>query len=174
MIDFRLTINCIIEELQDTVIIIKDHVIVKVINSFDLKFEIYIIVFNEKTRNEKTLPNLDSLLKSLEEEKIRMTEKTSLNNIQASFSSGFFQGGLRIWGYRGRRSRNSQGRRSDWAGGKRRNSIISDYKDITCHYYQKKDILLIIIQSQYQYQKMITRMAKASKLFNLGPLHFLK
>ena len=96
MIDFRLTINCIIEELQDTVIIIKDHVIVKVINSFDLKFEIYIIVFNEKTRNEKTLPNLDSLLKSLEEEKIRMTEKTSLNNIQASFSSGFFQGGLRI------------------------------------------------------------------------------
>lgn len=81
IVDFRLTIKTILEKLQDAAIIIKDHIIVKVINSFNPKFEIYIIILNKKARNEKILSNLDSFLKSLEEEKICMTKKTSLNNI---------------------------------------------------------------------------------------------
>ena len=93
MVDFRLTIKIILEELQDAAIMIKDHVTVKVINSLGPKFEIYVTVLNEKARNKKTLPNLDSLLKSLEEEEIRMTRKTSFNNVQASSLSGSSQGG---------------------------------------------------------------------------------
>ena len=87
MVDFKLTMKIILEELQDTAITIEDHVTVKVINSFGPKFETYVIVLNEKARNEKILPNLNSFLKSLEEEKIRMTEKISLNTVQASFLS---------------------------------------------------------------------------------------
>ena len=70
----------ILKELQDTTIIIENHDTVKVINSLSPKFEIYVIVLNKKNRNEKSLPNLDSLLKSLEEEKIRITAKTLLSN----------------------------------------------------------------------------------------------
>ena len=76
----------ILKELQDTAIIIKNHVTVKVINSLGPKFETYITVLNEKARNEKSLPNLDSVLKSLEKEEIYMTAKTSLSNFQASAS----------------------------------------------------------------------------------------
>ena len=93
MVDFGLTMKTILEEFQDAVITIEDHVTVKVINSLSPKFKTYITVLNEKARNKKTLPNLDSLLKSLEEEEIRMNEKTSLNTIQASFSNRFSQGG---------------------------------------------------------------------------------
>lgn len=101
----------ILEKLQDGAITIKDHVTVKVINSLGPKFETYVTVLNKKTRNEKTLPNLDSLLKSLEEEEIRMTGKTSLNNVQASSLSGSSQGGSRGRGRGGHGDRGGQGRR---------------------------------------------------------------
>lgn len=81
IVDFVLTMKTILEKLQDATIIMEDHVTVKVINSLDPKFEIYIIVLNKKICNEKTLPNLDNFFKSLEEKEIYMTGKTSLNNL---------------------------------------------------------------------------------------------
>ena len=111
MVDFGLIMKTILEELQDAAITTEDHVTVKVIISLSPKLETYVIVLNEKARNEKTLPNLDSLLKSLKEEEIRMTGKTSLNNIQASFSNGSSQGGPGGRGHRGRGGRGGQGRR---------------------------------------------------------------
>lgn len=46
------------------------------------------MVLNEKTWNEKKLPDLDLLLRSLEEKEIRMARKTLFNNVQASSSGG--------------------------------------------------------------------------------------
>lgn len=46
------------------------------------------MVLNKKTWNEKMLPDLDLLLRSLEEKEIRIARKTLLNNVQASSSSG--------------------------------------------------------------------------------------
>lgn len=46
MVDFGLTMKNRLEEFHDTAITIKDHVIVKVINSLGLKFETYVIVLN--------------------------------------------------------------------------------------------------------------------------------
>ena len=82
------------EELQNATITIEDYVTIKIINSLNPKFEIYVIVLNKKAHNKKTFPNLDSLLKSLKEEEIHMTRKTSLNNVQTSSSSEFSQGDL--------------------------------------------------------------------------------
>lgn len=57
----------IFKELKDSAITIKDHVKVKIINLLGPKFETDVIVLNEKARNEKVLPDLDLLLKSLAE-----------------------------------------------------------------------------------------------------------
>lgn len=77
----------LLEKLQNVAITIENYVTVKVINSLGPNFKTYVTVAKEKTRNEKSLPNLDSIFKSLEEEEIRMTGKTFLNNVQASSSN---------------------------------------------------------------------------------------
>ena len=46
------------------------------------------MVLNVKAWNKITLPNLDLLLKTLNEEEIYITRKILLNNIQSSFSVG--------------------------------------------------------------------------------------
>lgn len=70
------------EEPNDASITIQDHITVKVIKSLSLKFETYVTVLNKKAHNEKKLPDLDSVLKSLEEEEIRIGGKSVLNNVQ--------------------------------------------------------------------------------------------
>lgn len=62
MIYFGLIIKTILKELQNTAIIIKNHITVKVINFFSSRFEIYITVLNEKARNKESLPNFDNVL----------------------------------------------------------------------------------------------------------------
>lgn len=93
MSDFGLTMKTLLEELNDASITIQDHVTVKIINSLGPKFETYVTVLNEKARNKKKLPDLDSLLKSLEEEELHMTGKISLSNVQTSSSGGSSQSG---------------------------------------------------------------------------------
>lgn len=124
MSDFGLTMKTLLEELNDASITIQDHVTVKIIKSLGPKFETYVTVLNEKARNENKLPDLDLLLKSLEEEELRMTGKTSLSNVQTSSSGGSSQGGS---GGQGRGGR----------GGRGGNSSTPEYKDITCHRCQK-------------------------------------
>ena len=93
MLDFGLTIKTLLEELNNASITIEDHVTIKIINLLGPKFETYVTVLNKKTCNKKKLPDLDLPLKSLEEERLRMTGKTSLNNVQASCSGGSSRGG---------------------------------------------------------------------------------
>ncbi len=80
MSDFGLTLKTLLEELNNSAITIQDHVTVKIINSLGPKFETCVTVLNEKARNEKVLPDLNTLLKSLKEEEICMAEKSLLNN----------------------------------------------------------------------------------------------
>lgn len=40
MVNFELTMKTILEELQDAIITIKDHITVKIINSLSSKFKI--------------------------------------------------------------------------------------------------------------------------------------
>ena len=133
----------ILEELKDSAITIEDHVTVKIINSLGPKFETYVTVLNEKARNEKTLPNLDSLLKSLEEEEIRMAGKTLLNNVQSNSSGGGGGGGQGSQG-RGGRGQGRGGARGGARGGRggrggsRGGNSATDLRDATCHRCQKK------------------------------------
>ena len=126
-----------LEELNDAAITIQDHFIVKIINFLGLKFEMYITVWNEKARNEKMLPDLDILLKTLGEEEIRSLKKNLLNNIQTGSS--------------GRSSKNSQNSRDcgswgdcdgqkeqDSQGEAKSGSSTTNYSDARCHSCQKK------------------------------------
>ena len=140
MSDFGLKMKTLLDELNDASITIQDHVTVKIINSLGPKFETYVTVLNEKARNEKKLPDLDSLLNSLEEEEIRMAGKTSLNNFQASSSGGSSRGGSGGQGRGGRGGqggRGGRGGRGGCGGGKGGNSSTSDFKDVTCYRCQK-------------------------------------
>ena len=70
-----------LEKLNNGSITIQDYITVKIINSLGPKFETYIMVLNKKACNEKKLLDLDLLLKILEKEELRITRKTSLNNV---------------------------------------------------------------------------------------------
>jgi hypothetical protein len=66
------TMRIILKEIHEQKIIIDEYVIIKIINSLGLDFETYVIVLNEQARKNKKLSDLDELLKSLEEEELRM------------------------------------------------------------------------------------------------------
>lgn len=117
---------------------------------------------NEKARNEKKLPDLDSLLKSLEEEEIRMTGKTPLNNVQASSSGGSSRGGS---GGQGRRSRGSRSRGVELdvvAEAEAEVEIVARQITRMLHAItaKRQDTSLIIARSQSQYQKTTTKAIK--------------
>lgn len=50
------------------------------------------MILNKKTRTEKTLPNLDTLLKSFEEKEIKLSGNNLLNTIQANTLDGLSKG----------------------------------------------------------------------------------
>lgn len=79
----------ILEEIKDLKISIEEYVTIKVINSMGSGFDTYDTVLNEQARKEKKLPDLDSLLKSLEEEENRMKSTITV----AAMHSG--RGGFR-------------------------------------------------------------------------------
>lgn len=110
MSDFGLIMKTLLEELNNTAITIQDHVIVKVINSLDLKFETYVTILNKKARNKKVLLDLNTLLKNLEEEEICMAEKSLLNNVQTSFFGESSRGGQNSHGHDGQGSYGGQRR----------------------------------------------------------------
>ena len=91
MSDFKLTIKTFLEQLNETAITIQDHVTVKIINSLGPKFETYVTVLKRKARNEKVVPDLDTLWKSLEEEEIWMAEKSLLNKLKLAFPADLLE-----------------------------------------------------------------------------------
>ena len=60
----------LLKEIKNLEITMKEWILVKIINSLGPNFEAYIMVLNTKARTEKTLPDLDTLLKILEKEEI--------------------------------------------------------------------------------------------------------
>ena len=95
MQDFGLTMKIPLEEVDDLNIVMKEWVLVKIINSLGPTFETYVTVLNEKARTEKTLPDLDALLKSLEEEETRQSGKNLLNTVQGNSPGRSLRGGSR-------------------------------------------------------------------------------
>lgn len=71
----------------------KEYVTIKVINSLGSGFETYVTVLNEQARKENMLPELDSLLKSLEEEDFRMKEEPQVHGIRGKKWSRRAEGG---------------------------------------------------------------------------------
>lgn len=72
----------LLKEFNNLKIIMKELILVKIINLPRPTFEMYITVFNKKTRIEKILLDLDMLLKSLEEEEeIWLSGKNLLNTV---------------------------------------------------------------------------------------------
>lgn len=83
----------IFEELKNSTITIENHITENIINLLKPKIETYVTVLNKIAQNKKILPNLDLLLKSLEEEKIcYIVGKTLLKNVQSNFSGRSGQG----------------------------------------------------------------------------------
>ncbi len=92
------------KEIDDLEISMKEYVIIKLINSLGSGFETYVTVLNEQARKDKKLPDLDGLLKSLEEEENRMKGTITV----AAVRSG--RGGYRGRGSKGYPDRFNSGR----------------------------------------------------------------
>ena len=131
MQDFGLTMKTLLEEVNDLEITMKEWILVKIINSLGPTFETYVTVLNEKARTEKTLPDLDTLLKSLEEEEIRLSGKNLLNTVQGNTLGGSSRGGNRGRGSRG--DRRGQRGRGGGRGGNQNSLEPKDYSNVTCY-----------------------------------------
>lgn len=106
--DFGRKMRTVKEEIKDLNISIDDYVTIKVINSMGSGFETYVTVLNEQARKDKKLPDLDELLKSLEEEENRMKATA----IVAAVHNG--RGGYRGRGGRGGLSDRSNDRSNSY------------------------------------------------------------
>lgn len=111
MSDFGFTMRTLLEELIDASITFEDLLTAKIINSLGPKFETYVAGLNEKARNDKKLPDLYALLRSLQEEEVG---KSFWSNTRSSSSGGLARGCQRA---RGRDSQGGRGGRSGARGG---------------------------------------------------------
>lgn len=136
MQDFGLRMKMLLEEVDNLNITIKEWVLIKIINSLGPTFETYDTVLNKKARTEKSLPDLDALVKSLEEEKIRLSGKNLLNTVQGNSQGGSLRG--RDRGRGGRGGRGGQRSRGGGRGGSQNSTELKDYSNVTCYRRDKK------------------------------------
>lgn len=128
MQDFGLRMKILLEEVDNLNITIKEWVLIKIINSLGPTFETYVTVLNKKARTEKSLPDLDALVKSLEEEEIRLSGKNLLNTVQGNSQGGSSRG----------RGRGGQRSRGGGRGGSQNSTEPKDYSNVTCYRCDKK------------------------------------
>ncbi len=141
--DSGLTIKTLLEKLNNAAITIQDHITFIIINFLGPNFETYVIVLNKKTRNGKVLANVDTILKNLKKDEIRMAGKSLLNNIKTGFS------GRSSWSGQNARDCVGQGGHSGWGGrdsqgeqdsrdGAKNGSSKANYSDAWFHSFKKK------------------------------------
>jgi hypothetical protein len=60
--DFDRKMYIILKEIKNQEIIIKEYIIIKIINFMNSKFDIYITILNNQARKKKKLSDLNDLL----------------------------------------------------------------------------------------------------------------
>ena len=68
------------KKMKNFNIFMKKIIVIITFNNFDFEFEIYLIIVNDKTRNDKKLFDFENLIKVLQKKKLR------LNNVEINFN----------------------------------------------------------------------------------------